>query len=145
MENFPYITARDRCNNQCSDCGSDCVAELGCQTNEVEATGLLPASECSVDSTHGDKHNTVCFKCLQAKVNSELCLPVFDEYNPRNCRKIGDYLEKGNDDNYFEKYLLPAKVLGKFALLLGKSVIFFSWRASSAKYYLSSIAVTIKQ
>jgi len=70
-----------------------------------------------VDSTHGDKHNTRCFKYLQAEVNSELN-PALDEYNLTNCRKISHYLEKGNDDNYFEKYLLPAKVLSKFALLL---------------------------
>ena len=124
MKSFPHITTRDKCDNRCSDCGRDCVAELGCTTNEVKSTGLLPASECFVDSTRREKHNTGCFKCLQAEVNSEL-KPMFDEYNLTNCRKIGDYLEEGNDDNYFEKYLLPAKVLSKFALLLGMSDILF--------------------
>jgi len=118
------MITRDKCDNQCSDCGRDCVAEPGCTTNEVKPTGLLPASDCTVDSTHRDRHNTGCLKCLQAKVNVEL-KPVLDKYNPTNCRKIGDYLEKGNNDNYFEKYLLPAKVLSKFVLLLGKDVIVF--------------------
>lgn len=115
MESFPCITERDRSDNQCSDCGRDCVVELRCMTNEVQPNGPLPVLECSVDSTHRDKHNKGCFKCLQVKINSEL-KPVLDEY--KNCRKIDDYLEEGKDDNYFEKYLLPAKVLSKFALLL---------------------------
>lgn len=115
MESFPCITERDRSDNQCSDCGRDCVAELRCMTNEVQPNGPLHVSECSVDSRNRDKHNKGCFKCLQVKINSEL-KPVLDEY--KNCRKIDDYLEEGKDDNYFEKYLLPAKVLSKFALLL---------------------------
>ena len=123
MESFPYITTRDRSANLCRDCGRVCT------TNEVKPTGQLAASEYSVDSTHRDKHNTRCFKCLQAEVNSELN-PALDEYNLTNCRKIGHYLEKGNDDNYFEKYLLPAKVLSKFALLLGKCVIFLVFLVS---------------
>ena len=129
MESLPNITTRDICDNQCSDCGRDCVAEPGCTANAVKPTGLLPASEYSVDSTHRDRHNTGCFKCVQVKVNSEM-KPVLDEYTGdlTNCSKIGNYLEKGCNDNYFEKYLLPAKVLGKFALLLGKiSLGFFTW------------------
>ena len=118
MESFPWFTESDRSGNQRRDCGKDCVAEQGCATNEVNLNGLLTASECSVDTTDSDKHNKGCFECLQVKVNSEL-KPALDEY--RDCIKIGDYLEKGKDDNYFEKYLLPAKVLSKFALLLGKS------------------------
>ena len=119
MESFPCFTESDRSDNQRRDCaGKDCVAEQGCATNEVNLNGLLTASECSVDTTDSDKHNKGCFECLQVKVNSEL-KPALDEY--RDCIKIGDYLEKGKDDNYFEKYLLPAKVLSKFALLLGKS------------------------
>ena len=147
MDSFACITESDRSDNQCSDCGTDCVAELGCTTNEVKSNGLLPASECSVDSTHGDKHNKECFKCFQVKVDSEL-KPVLDEY--KNCRKIGDYLEKGKDDNYFEKYLLPAKVLSKFALLLGKSdvlffFVFFRGMIVVQKSYLSSVAVILEQ
>lgn len=123
MESFPYITTRDRSANLCRDCGR------GCTTNEVKPTGQFATSEYSVDSTHRDKHNTRCCKCLQAEVNSELN-PVLDEYNLTNCRKISHYLEKGNDDNYFEKYLLPAKVLSKFALLLGKCVFFLVFLVS---------------
>ena len=112
MESFQYITESDKSDNQRRNCGKDCVAEQG------NLNGLLPALECSVDTTDSDKHNKGCFECLQVKINSEL-KPAHDEY--KNCRKIGDYLEKGKDDNYFEKYLLPPKVLSKFALLLGKS------------------------
>ena len=122
MESFPFITTRHKYDNQCSDSGRDCVTEPGCTTNEVKPTGPLLAPEFTVDSTHRDKHNTGCIKCLQVKVNPEL-KPVRDEYNLTNCSKIGEYLEKGNNDNYFEKYLLPAKVLSKFALLLGKDNI----------------------
>ena len=124
MESFPFITARDKCDSQGSPCERDCVTEPGCTTNEVKPTGLLPASDCTVDSTHRDRHNTGCIKCLEVKVNSEL-KPVRDEYNLIDCSKIGDYLEKGNNNNFFEKYLLPRKVLSKFALLLGKDVIVF--------------------
>ena len=118
MESFPYITESGRSDNQRGDCGRDGIAELGCTANEVKSNGPLPALEYSVNATSSGKHNKGCFECPQVKVNSEL-KPALDEY--RNGRKIGDYLEKGKDDNYFEKYLLPAKVLSKFALLLGKS------------------------
>ena len=120
MESFPCFTESDRSDHQRRDCGKDCVAEQGCVTNEVNLNGLLTASEYSVnvDTANSDKHNKGCFECFQVKVNSEL-KPALDEY--RNCKKIGDHLEKGKDDSYFEKYLLPAKVLSKFALLLGKS------------------------
>ena len=122
MESFPFITTRQKNDNQCSNSGRDCVPAPGYTTNEVKPTGPLPASEFTVDSFHSDRHNTGCIKCLQAKVNPEL-KPVCDENNVTNCSTIGNYLEKGNNDNYFEKYLLPAKVLSKFALLLGKDVV----------------------
>ena len=32
-------------------------------------------------------------------------------YELKNCRRIGDYLENGKDDSYFEEFLIPDKVL----------------------------------
>ena len=43
-------------------------------------------------------------------------------YELKNCRWIADYLENGKDDNYLEEFILPDKVLCKFALLLDKSM-----------------------
>ncbi|XP_020621439.1 tRNA (cytosine-5-)-methyltransferase-like isoform X2 [Orbicella faveolata] len=114
MESFPYMITRDKCDNQCSDCGRDCVAEPGCTTNEVKPTGLLPASDCTVDSTHRDRHNTGCLKCLQAKVNVEL-KPVLDKYNPTNCRKIGDYLEKDIVNRQSARSCCFTKAYGHYA------------------------------
>lgn len=127
MESLP--SCNDLQRRQCSDRGNDYLAEPKYKTNEGKATsnGQAPSRECNVNSTDREKLNTVCSKCLQATGNSALDSsvnePVFDVYKPKNCRKIADYLEKGKDDNYFEEYLLPAKVLSKFALLLGKCVI----------------------
>ena len=132
MESLPYCKEL----NQCSDCGEDYAAELKHKTNKLKETSNppSPAIECSVNSTDREIRNAFCFKCLQAKENLKLEGQVneadFDVYKSTNCRKIADYLEKDKDDNYFEEYLLPAKALSKFALLLGKCVTSFIpvWR-----------------
>ncbi len=130
MESLPYCSALHRCERcQCSDCGNDYEAEPKYKTNagKLASNGQSPAMECNVNSTDTETRNTVCSKCFQATGNSVLegsvNEPVFDTNKPKNCRTIADYLEKGKDDNYFEEYLLPAKVLSKFALLLGKCMI----------------------
>lgn len=125
MESLP--SCNDLQRRQCSDCGNDYLAEPKYKTNAGKATsnGQSPAMESNAERTDREKLNTVCFKCLQATGNSVLEGSVNepDIYKPKSCWKIADYLEKGKDDNYFEEYLLPAKVLSKFALLLGKCMI----------------------
>ncbi|XP_078366241.1 tRNA (cytosine(38)-C(5))-methyltransferase-like isoform X2 [Oculina patagonica] len=122
MESLP--SCNDLLRRQCSDCGNDYEAKPKNKTNAGKAAsnGQSPAMECSADSTDTETRNTVCSKCFQATGNSTLDgsvnEPVFDISRTKNCRTIADYLEKGKDDNYFEEYLLPAKVLSKFALLL---------------------------
>lgn len=37
------------------------------------------------------------------------------------CRKLLEYLEVEKDETYWRQYLLPEKVLSRFALLLGKN------------------------
>lgn len=71
------------------------------------------ATECTVEMNQRLPHNPACSKCF--RTSSQV-------YELKNCRRIGDYLENGKDDNYFEEFLLPEKVLCKFALLLGKSM-----------------------
>ena len=140
MGSLPYC--RDL--NHCSDCGKDCAAELKNKRNKLKETSSQPSSamECSVNSTDREIRNAFCFKCLQAKENLKLEGQVneadFDVYKSTNCRKIADYLEKDKDDNYFEEYLLPAKVLSKFALLLGKCVTSFItvWRTGGVFFFI---------
>lgn len=127
MESFPHVKARDRCAYQCSDCGNDSVTQPEWIANETKAAnnGQSSAKECSVDSTDRDNHSPACLKCLQARTkrNSDVEGST-NTYEPTHCGTIGDYLEKCKDDNYFEEFLLPEKVLSKFALLLGKCVLF---------------------
>lgn len=131
MESLPYCNALNRSDYQCCDCGNDRAAEPKYKTNEGKNTnnGQSPAIECNVDGTDREKLNTVCSKCLQATGNSRLEGSVNERvvqaHKPTNSRKIAEFLEKEKNDNYFEEYLLPAKVLSKFALLLGRYVINF--------------------
>jgi len=81
----------------------------------------------SVMNTTDRKDNSVCVKCLQARSEGNLCAEdaVFnstESFKPLTCRRIENFLEKNKDDNYYEEFMLPDKVLSKFALVLGKYV-----------------------
>lgn len=125
MESFPYFKAHNRCDCQCGYCESDHAVKSGHKTNGNEQ---LSATECTVESKDSGSHYPACSKCLQrrSKESSEvhgadLVIECGCEvYELKNCRQIVDYLETGKDDNYFEEFLLPEKVLSKFVLLLGE-------------------------
>ena len=81
----------------------------------------------SVTNSTDRKDNSVCVKCLQARSEGNLCAEdaVFnstESFKPLTCRRIDNFLEKNKDENYYEEFMLPYKVLSKFALVLGKYV-----------------------
>ena len=126
MESFPdmYLHAENRCHCQCSGCGNDPMT-TGYEV-DVDDHKQSSATECTVEMNQRLPHNPACSKCFRTR--NERCSEVLamelssQVYELKNCRRICDYLENGKDDNYFEEFLLPEKVLCKFALLLGKSM-----------------------
>lgn len=126
MESFPdmYLHAENRCHCLCSGCGNDPMT-TGYEV-DVDNHEQSSATECTVEMNQRLPHNPACLKCFRTR--NERCSEVLamesssQVYELKNCRRIGDYLENGKDDNYFEEFLLPEKVLCKFALLLGKSM-----------------------
>ncbi|CAH3031200.1 unnamed protein product [Pocillopora meandrina] len=122
MESFPdmYLHAENRCHCQCSGCGNDPMS-TGYEV-DVDDHEQSSATECTVELNQRSHHNPACSKCFRTR--NERCseVPAMDSssqvYELKNCRRICDYLENGKDDNYFEEFLLPEKVLCKFALLL---------------------------
>jgi len=97
-----------------------------CETTDTEATSdrQSPVEEISVNSSHRGEHNLVCLKCLQLRTGSSSSAEdstnnsVCECFKVTNCTRIRDYLEKGKDENYFEEFMLPKKVLSKLALVL---------------------------
>ena len=81
----------------------------------------------SVMNSTDRKDNSVCVNCLQARSEGNLCADdavcdSTESFKPLTCRRIDNFLEKNKDDNYYEEFMLPDKVLSKFALVLGKYV-----------------------
>ena len=81
----------------------------------------------SVMNSTDRKDNSVCVTCLQARSEGNLCAEdaVFNStetFKPLTFRRIDNFLEKNKDYNYYEEFMLPDKVLSKFALVLGKYV-----------------------
>ena len=79
----------------------------------------------SVMNSTDRRDNSVCVKCLQARSEGNLCAEdaVYNSTESfKTCRRIDNFLEKNKDDNYYEEFMLPDKVLSKFALVLGKYV-----------------------
>lgn len=126
MESFPdmYLHAENRCHCQCSGCGNDPMT-TGYEV-DVDDHEQSSATACTVEMNQRLPHNPACSKCFRTRnerYSEVLAMESSSQvYELKNCRRIGDYLENGKDDNYFEEFLLPEKVLCKFALLLGKSM-----------------------
>ena len=131
MDSLPCYSAARRNLSQSAQNGTDhtCALRPGRGTNETTNKGQSPLIEGSVDSSDSEEHNSFCLKCVQLR--SEKNPRVQDSFNwsasehckltKSNCGgRIADYLEKNKDDNYFEEFLLPDKVLSKFALVLGE-------------------------
>ncbi|XP_022790094.1 tRNA (cytosine(38)-C(5))-methyltransferase-like [Stylophora pistillata] len=122
MESFPdmYLHA-DRCHCHCSGShgNNKITPELKERTNNHEQS---TATERSVEMNQSARHNPACSKCLRRR--NEGCSEVTtmnsssQVYELKHFRRIGDYLETDKDDHYFKEFLLPGKVLCKFALLL---------------------------
>lgn len=108
--------------------GYNCTLSPGSKTNEMTAVNQerLSVVEANRDSTHREE-DPICLNCLQRRTKTNSSLgdsingSVSESCKLTNCVRIVDYLEKNKDDNYFEEFLLPQKVLSKFALVLGKS------------------------
>lgn len=82
----------------------------------------------SVMNSTDRKDNSVCVKCPQARSEGNLCADdavcdSTESFKPLTCRRIDNFLEKNKDYNYYEEFMLPDKVLSKFALVLGKYVL----------------------
>ena len=109
--------------------GYNCTLCPGSQTNETKAVSQewLSVVEANRNSTDRGEDDPIRLKCLQRRTKTNSSLgdsltgPVSESCELTNCGRIVDYLEKNKDDNYFEDFLLPQKVLSKFALVLGKS------------------------
>ena len=82
--------------------------------------------ESVMDSTDR-KDNSVCVTCLQARTEGNLSAEdavcnSTESFQPLTCQRIANFLETNKDDNYYEEFMIPDKVLSKFALVLGKYV-----------------------
>lgn len=103
----------------------NCTLSPGSKTNETTAVNQerLSVVEANRDSTHREE-DPICLNCLQRRTKTNSSLgdslngSVSESCKLTNCGRIVDYLEKNKDDNYFEEFLLPQKVLSKFALVL---------------------------
>ena len=120
-----------------------CALKPRCETTDTEATNdrQSPVEEISVNSSHRGEHNLVCLKCLQLRTGSSSSAEdstnnsVCECFKVTNCTRIRDYLEKGKDENYFEEFMLPKKVLSKLALVLGKHVACERRRISGCRFF----------
>ena len=129
MDSLPCYSAADRNLSKSAQNGTDHTSALkpGRKTNETTKKDQSPLVESSIDSIDREEHNSLCLKCVQLRsdknprVQDSLNWSVTEHCKLTNCEgRIVDYLEKNKDDNYFEEFLLPDKVLGKFALVLGE-------------------------
>ena len=131
MESLPCYTTQQNLD-QGIQSGPDhtCSARPGCGTNAPKSNGQSPVVEMNADGIHREDHTSVCLKCLQLRNVERISSaedfmngPISGSDERTNCRRIGDYLETNKDDNYFEEFMLPSKVLSKFALVMGKGVV----------------------
>ena len=129
MDSLPCYSAARRNLSQSAQNGTDhtCALRPGRTTNETTNKDQSPLVEISTDSIDREEHNSLCLKCVQLRseknphVQDSLNWSVTEHCKLTNCGgRIVDYLEKNKDDNYFEEFLLPDKVLSKFALVLGE-------------------------
>lgn len=139
MDSLPCYSAVRRNLSQSAQNGTDrkCALRPGRTTNETTNKDQSPLVETSTDSIDREGDNSLCLKCVHLRneknphVQDSLNLSVSEHCKLTNCGgRIVDYLEKNKDDNYFEEFLLPDKVLSKFALVLGEHFV----RADMCKY-----------
>ena len=122
MESLPFYTT---CPNLDQSVQSK-TGGLGSVANDPKAANNKHSTAESVLHTTDRNNHCFCLRCLQVK--HQVNISVVDSGNgseaesfkPLNCRTVGYYLENNKDDNYFEEFMLPEKVLSKFALVLGK-------------------------
>lgn len=128
MDSLPCYSAARRNLSQSAQNGTDHTYALRPgRKNETTNKDQSPLVESSIDSIDREERNSLCLKCVHSRsdknplVQDSLNWSVTEHCKLTTCGgRIVDYLEKNKDDNYFEEFLLPDKVLSKFALVLGE-------------------------
>ena len=129
MDSIPNYKKSNHESECCYQGGNDgrttCqwYSDHGGQWTTQASSEMLPTNgKSSIVQSDSFQYLAFCSNCIQNGNGSAKPLKreeCFNNKRPVKCTAIGEYLEKDMDDKYFHGFLVPDKILGRFALLLG--------------------------